>query len=123
MRHPDHILLYVADPLASARFYAARFGIEPVESSPGFALFAFAGGMKIGLWRRDGVQPAPSGGPGACEVGVMLSSADAVDAAHAAFVRDGVAIAQAPTRLDFGYTFLALDPDGHRLRVYVLSEA
>ena len=30
----------------------------------------------------------------------------------------GVKIAQAPTRMDFGYTFLGLDPDGHRVRVF-----
>jgi hypothetical protein len=27
-------------------------------------------------------------------------------------------IAQAPTAMDFGMTFVALDPDGHRLRVF-----
>jgi predicted enzyme related to lactoylglutathione lyase len=27
-------------------------------------------------------------------------------------------VAQPPTRMDFGFTFLALDPDGHRLRVF-----
>jgi predicted enzyme related to lactoylglutathione lyase len=30
----------------------------------------------------------------------------------------GVAIAQKPVEMDFGYTFTALDPDGHRLRVF-----
>ena len=29
-----------------------------------------------------------------------------------------LAIAQAPATLDFGHTFVALDPDGHRLRVF-----
>jgi hypothetical protein len=28
------------------------------------------------------------------------------------------AILQPPTAMDFGYTFLAADPDGHRLRVF-----
>jgi len=27
-------------------------------------------------------------------------------------------IAQPLTQMDFGYTFVALDPDGHRLRVF-----
>jgi predicted enzyme related to lactoylglutathione lyase len=30
----------------------------------------------------------------------------------------GARIAQAPTRMDFGFTAAALDPDGHRLRVF-----
>jgi predicted enzyme related to lactoylglutathione lyase len=31
----------------------------------------------------------------------------------------GARIAQPPTRMDFGFTGVALDPDGHRLRVFV----
>ena len=27
-------------------------------------------------------------------------------------------VAQAPVEMDFGYTFVALDPDQHRLRVF-----
>ncbi len=34
----------------------------------------------------------------------------------------GLTIAQAPSDMDFGRTFVALDPDGHRLRVYWLSD-
>jgi hypothetical protein len=33
----------------------------------------------------------------------------------------GLAIAQRPTAMDFGYTFVALDRDGHRLRVLALE--
>ena len=32
----------------------------------------------------------------------------------------GLKILQTPTDLDFGRTFVALDPDNHRLRVYWL---
>ena len=32
--------------------------------------------------------------------------------------RKGPAILQEPTTKDFGLTFLAADPDGHRLRVF-----
>ena len=30
----------------------------------------------------------------------------------------GIEILQKPTRMDFGFTFVGLDPDGHRLRVF-----
>jgi hypothetical protein len=33
----------------------------------------------------------------------------------------GVSIAQPPTEMDFGLTFVALDPDQHRLRVFVAA--
>ena len=42
----------------------------------------------------------------------------AVEARYAQWRARGVTIAQAPTRMDFGFTFLALDPDGHRIRVF-----
>jgi hypothetical protein len=34
---------------------------------------------------------------------------------------NGLVIAQTPARLEFVYTFVALDPDGHRLRAYKLA--
>jgi hypothetical protein len=30
----------------------------------------------------------------------------------------GLSIILAPAKMDFGFTFLACDPDGHRLRVF-----
>ena len=44
-----------------------------------------------------------------------------VDAIHSDWLHRGVQIAQNPTDLDFGHAFLALDPDGHRLRVFAPS--
>jgi len=32
-------------------------------------------------------------------------------------------IIQEPVQMDFGYTFVATDPDGHRLRVFVPEAA
>ena len=40
MTHPSYALLYVADPAASATFYADLFDTRPVDVSPAFALFA-----------------------------------------------------------------------------------
>jgi predicted enzyme related to lactoylglutathione lyase len=41
-----------------------------------------------------------------------------VDAAYAQWRAKGLPILQAPTDMDFGRTFVALDPDRHRLRVF-----
>jgi hypothetical protein len=41
----------------------------------------------------------------------------AVEATYTAWKKPGPTIAQVPTRMDFGTTFVALDPDGHRLRL------
>jgi hypothetical protein len=47
-----------------------------------------------------------------------VESNAAVDATFADWSGRGLPIAQKPTGMDFGYTFVALDPDGHRLRVF-----
>ena len=110
-------LFYVADPLASARFYASLLGQPAVEESPTFALFALRPGAMLGLWKRDEVKPAPAGAPGALELDFTMDSAKAVLDYHSEWVKRGLKIAQEPVEMDFGHTFVALDPDGHRLRV------
>ena len=49
---------------------------------------------------------------------MTLPDEAALEAAHARWSAQGVAIAQKPTRMDFGYTFVGLDPDGHRIRAF-----
>jgi catechol 2,3-dioxygenase-like lactoylglutathione lyase family enzyme len=118
MPHPTYMLLYVNSPKASEDFYRALFDCEPVESSPTFALFGLKSGLKLGLWSRHTVEPAATAAGGGGEIGIPVDEARAVDAIHADWRARGLAILQAPTDLDFGRTFVALDPDGHRLRVF-----
>lgn len=119
---PSMLMLYVNDPTASAAFYAELLGAAPVEASPTFALFVLPRGLKLGLWSRHALQPEATP-PGGSELALELSDEAAVEAQHAAWHAAGLRIAQAPTRMDFGYTCVALDPDGHRLRAYVLAAA
>ena len=72
----------------------------------------------LGLWSRHGVEPAPSAAGGGSEIGIAVDNPAAVDATCAAWKARGVSIAQEPTEMDFGRTFVGLDPDGHRLRVF-----
>lgn len=122
MTDTNNLLLYVTDPAASARFYAALLAREPVEASPTFVLFILPSGLALGLWGRAGVQPAPVTTGGGCELGFKVKSHEAVDATHAHWQASGASIALPPTDLEFGRSFVALDPDGHRLRVYSLHE-
>jgi len=121
--NPKHfVLFYVAQPEASARFYARLLGREPVKNSPTFAMFALTDQLMLGLWQRDGVQPPASSEAGAAELCIALPSEKEVDAFHARWRELGITVAQQPTRMDFGYTCVALDPDGHRLRAFTPSE-
>jgi catechol 2,3-dioxygenase-like lactoylglutathione lyase family enzyme len=111
------VILYVDSPAKSAAFYADLLGRQPVESSPTFAMFAMNSGVMLGLWSRHTVEPAASAAGGGGELAFTVGDGETVDATHGDWKKRGLRIAQAPTDLDFGRTFVALDPDGHRLRV------
>lgn len=121
MFNPNFLLLYVDNPTASAAFYEALLGHAPVEASPTFALFALPSGVMLGLWSKHTVEPAAPPAFGGSELAFAVDDADAVRAKHAEWSSRGLPITQAPTELDFGHTFVALDPDGHRLRVFAPS--
>ena len=122
---PNFLLLYVADPPASARFYETLLGQPPVEASPTFALLALESGLMLGLWRRDTVQPVcdAAAQAGRHELDITVADEAAVNACHRHWTALGLAILQPPTRMDFGFTFTATDPDGHRLRVFAPQPA
>jgi predicted enzyme related to lactoylglutathione lyase len=115
---PRFILLFVENPAVSARFYEFLLQRKPVEESPTFALFILDGGYKLGLWSRHTAEPAVDVTGGGTELAFPAESAEQVDAQFAEWSALGLTMVQAPTELDFGRTFVALDPDNHRLRVF-----
>ena len=117
MSNVSFILVYVDDVARSEAFYASILDGPAVESSPTFAMLPAAPGLMLGLWRRDGVTP-PATAAGGGEIAFTAADKAEVDALCGAWRAKGARIAQEPTTLDFGYTFLALDPDGQRLRVF-----
>jgi catechol 2,3-dioxygenase-like lactoylglutathione lyase family enzyme len=118
MPEPTLVILYVDSPPASAAFYGDLLGLQAVESSPTFAMFAMQTGTMLGLWSRHTVQPAASATGGGGELAFSVADAAAVRAMYADWSKRGLKIAQAPVEMEFGHTFVALDPDGHRLRVF-----
>jgi len=113
----QYVTFFVRDPLASAAFYSALLGAPPVEQSPSFAMLPLRDGVMLGLWSFATAEPPASTVPGSSEISFTVASAEEVEAMHAAWVARGLVIAQKPERMEFGHTFVALDPDGHRLRV------
>lgn len=114
MRPISLVILYVDNPPASAAFYAGLLGQAPAEQSATFAMLPLPGGSGLGLWSRHTVTPSPGAAPGSGEIVLIDPNPDAL---CAAWSNQGVQIAQPPQDLDFGRSFVALDPDGHRLRV------
>ncbi len=123
MPHPSFVILYVENPQASATFYSALLDLQPIERSPTFALFVLDSGLQLGLWSRHTVSPTAAGRGGGTELVLAQSTPAQVDAMHQEWSLAGLPILQRPVDLDFGRTFVALDPDGHRLRVYCVAAA
>lgn len=117
--HLGLVLLFVSNPQKSSLFYQDLFGINPVEESPTFVLFALKNGVMLGLWSKYTAEPRVEIAGGAMEIAFPC---DHVDALYEEWGKKQVTIAQKPVDMDFGRTFVALDPDGHRIRVYKFSE-
>jgi predicted enzyme related to lactoylglutathione lyase len=114
----NFILAYVEDAERSAALYGKLLDAKPVESSPNWAMFALPNGLVLGLWGRREVQPAASAPAGAMELGFPVADDAAVTRTRDDWEALGLKIVQEPTQMDFGFTFTATDPDGHRLRVF-----
>ena len=113
----NQILNYVADAGRSAALYARILDAQPIDSSPSFAMFALPGGTILALWSRDEVEPRATL-PGGTEIGFLADSRDAVLLTRNAWEKLGLRVIQEPVQMNFGFTFTAADPDGHRLRVF-----
>ncbi len=117
------LLLHVEDHAASATFYNQLLDIPIIEQKDDFAMLPLRDGVMLGLWAKDTVEPQSSGQSGANEVAFTVTDKAAVEATHADWRGRGLTIIQSPTPMSFGTTFVALDPDGHRLRVFAPDAA
>ena len=122
MQYPDFIILYVDQPARSAAFYSSLFDLQPIEQSPTFAMFKFDSGMRLGLWSRHTAEPGAEALGGGGELVVRHGDFAALDRCYSDWQAQGLRILQPIRDMDFGRTFVALDPDGHRLRAYVPAD-
>ncbi len=113
------VLLFVANPQKSSLFYQDLFEIKPIEESATFVMFALKNGVMFGLWSKYTAEPRVEAPAGALEV--CFPTPD-VDLLYEAWSKKHVTVAQKPTDMDFGRTFVVLDPDSHRIRIYKLFE-
>jgi predicted enzyme related to lactoylglutathione lyase len=114
----NFVLLYVSDPLASAAFYSKLLGRPTIEAAPTFSMLSLTNEVMLGLWLKQNVLPPVVASSGGNEIAFGLAKPDDVRTTFAEWTKLGLTIAQQPTEMDFGLTFVALDPDGNRLRVF-----
>jgi len=115
MSEIEDILLAVADPEVSARFYASLLGCRPVVAGPDRALFKLTSGRALGLLRRAGDRRE------VCEVDFPLEGAAAVDQAHIDWWDRGARILTPPTDAAPVRSFVAGDPGGPRLGGFAIA--
>ena len=121
MHHPNFILLYTKSPGESQKFYTKILKKEAVESSPNFVMFALDSGLMLGLWASHDVEPKPLFNPQLSaqnEIAIAVDENKTVDEMFLDWGNLGVSIVKQKTMMDFGYTVVSTDPDGHRLRVF-----
>ena len=116
MAQPSHILSYVADTRRSTALYAKILDLQPEEATSTYAVFALPNGARLALRAREGVEPRATL-PGGTELCFSVDTAAAVKRTRDTWFKLGLRIIQEPVKMDFGFTFTAADPDGHRLRV------
>jgi catechol 2,3-dioxygenase-like lactoylglutathione lyase family enzyme len=118
MAHPNFFILIVDSPAKSAEFYTKLLGNPPVEAAPTFAMFALPSGVMLGLWSKHTISPSTQVTGGGTEVAFALDNKAEVEKTYAQWQALGIPFLQAPLQAEFGFNFLASDPDGHRIRVF-----
>mgnify|MGYP000946405331 CR=1 FL=1 len=114
---PNLLLFYVENPLESASFYEGIFSRKPVASFPTYVAFSFYNGFTFSLWSTH-AKNFVSGGTGhRAELSFMVDDEQKVRELYKQWQELGVSIEQELHEAIFGLTFVALDPDGHRIRV------
>lgn len=114
----DSFVLYVEDIERSSDFYERILGRKPVRMSPTFISVEFGDGPRLELKQRaQSVPPALVTG-GGTELSIKVPDEGELHRLHREWKALGVRILQEPATLVFGTTFVALDPDEHRIRIF-----
>ncbi len=114
----DSIVLYVENVQLSMAFYEKAFECQPTLLSPTFAVVEFAENVKITLKQADALTPSSQVRGGGMELSIPAPSGAELDNLFEKWKQLGVTFAQDREESVYGINFVALDPDGHRLRVF-----
>lgn len=118
---PNLLLFYVENPLESALFYEKIFSRKPVALFPSYVAFSFENGLTFSLWSTQAKNSykVSEGSGNRCELSFIVPDEQAVRKIRKQWGELGVSIEQDLHEAVFGLTFVALDPDGHRIRVCI----
>ncbi|WP_394246951.1 VOC family protein [Vibrio profundi] len=114
----DSIELYVEDIECSRAFYSTLFNCDALVLSPTFMSFNLTSCFTLQLKQREQVIPVANTLGGGTELSLAVESRTELNKVYKEWQAKGVEFLQEPTELVFGMTFVGLDPDNHRIRVF-----
>ncbi len=114
----DSFILYVTDIHSSMDFYSKAFDCEPTLLSPTFAAITFASNVKITLKQSDALTPVSKVTGGGTELSMPVTDKHTLENLYKEWSEKGIQFEQAPEESVFGINFVAVDPDGHRIRIF-----
>lgn len=119
MAMPNFVIFYVSDIQKSIDFYTHLLQKNPIHPSSSFAMFALSENLTLGLWNRTCVQPKANWSEEfqLHELAFMLPNELQLKQQLHDWQAAGAILIQEITLMDFGWSFMVQDPDGHRLRV------
>jgi len=118
----DSFVLYVENIEISKNFYTNTFEYEGEVLSPTFISFPLGDGVTIELKQLAQVSPPAKITGGGTELSLIVENSKVLHNLYEQWENKGVKFVQTPTELSFGITFVAIDPDGHRIRVFTQNK-
>ncbi len=110
----DSFVFYDTVIHLSIDFYSIDFDCEQTLLSPTFAALTFASNVKITLKQSDALTPTGGG----TELSIAMTGKQALENLYKEWKAKGIQFEQAPEESVFGINFVAIDPDGHRIRIF-----
>lgn len=118
----DSFVLYVENIEISKNFYTNTFECDGEVLSPTFISFSLGDGVSIELKQLAQVSPKAHITGGGTELSLMVDNSKVLHHLYEQWENKGVKFIQTPVELIFGITFVAIDPDGHRIRVFTQNK-
>ena len=120
---PNLVLFYVSNIENSTHFYSELLNAQPIHTEPDYAMFLLKSGLRLGLWSQNSALPAPTTFGGGSELAILVAHEQAIDELFRNYQNKNFKMIQEPTSMDFGYTFVTCDPDGHRIRFFSKNQS
>ncbi|MDP4486851.1 glyoxalase [Pseudoalteromonas piscicida] len=115
----DSLVLYVSNIKLSEAFYRQLFQCETVKLSPTFVSMKCANNISIALKQNTALTPPSRITGGGTEISIVQPSQEAFFALYDTWKLLDIKFAQVPQAEVYGASFVVLDPDKHRIRVFI----